>query len=277
MALMEAIIDFSEDEAFEVPLHSIAKNLMALREEIAGKLSNRVGETIRNGIQITLVGAPNAGKSSFMNLISERKVSIVSAMPGTTRDVISTLLNMNGFLVRMSDTAGLRESSDPIEMEGIEMTCESVEKSDFIFFIVDSTNPSCQYEHILNDPRTIVLYNKIDLLDSDSLQELKRSLKNNEFLISCSSKEGFNEFLQKLPDLLKKNYALSDDLISQHRHKVLLKECIAQLSMFEESVEDVVLAAEHLRYAASAIGKITGIIDTEEILSVIFKEFCIGK
>ncbi|CAJ0842038.1 10429_t:CDS:2 [Entrophospora sp. SA101] len=261
MALVEAIIDFGEDENIEDDVFDqVTNQIKQLIIEISEHMNdNRKGEILRDGIFVTVLGPPNAGKSSFLNYLAQRQAAIVSPIPGTTRDVIEVSLNIGGYPIVIGDTAGLRQTDDLIEIEGI------------------SRAKKCISENIL-------ILNKIDLINELDLIRLKEKINKNfstKFIrcLSCETGEGFKEFLDEFVNLLKTKYDSSTSqvaLITQTRHRENLKDC---LNFLKNSLDqcDIVLAAEELRYATNALGKITGHVDIEEILDVIFKQFCIGK
>ncbi|KAI9280151.1 tRNA modification GTPase TrmE [Umbelopsis sp. AD052] len=295
MALTEAVIDFGEDENIEDGvLNDVFLLVERLRESIKAHLNdNRVGEILRDGIHITISGPPNAGKSSFLNTLARREAAIVSDIPGTTRDVVEVSLNLGGYPVVLSDTAGLRESSDVIEMEGVKRAMAKISNSDMHICLLPLPDIESFEElnghKILNEsitPDTILIINKSDasstISSKETIERLAKTLGvKHTWLISCKTGEGIDQALESLIDLLKQRYesaTSSSALITQARHRFNLSACLAALDMAADyATSDIVLAAEELRQAASAIGRITGKVDVEQVLDMLFSEFCIGK
>ncbi|KAI8575977.1 hypothetical protein K450DRAFT_180015 [Umbelopsis ramanniana AG] len=288
MALTEAVIDFGEDENIEDGvLNDVLVIVERLRESIKAHLNdNRIGEILRDGIHITISGPPNAGKSSFLNTLARREAAIVSDIPGTTRDVVEVSLNLGGYPVVLSDTAGLRESSDLIEMEGVKRAMAKISTSDMHICLLPLPEiESFERLHghkILNEsitPDTILIINKSDasntISSKETIERLTKTLGvRHTWLISCKTGEGIDQALESLIDFATSSSAL----ITQARHRFNLSACLAALDMVADyATSDIVLAAEELRQAASAIGRITGKVDVEQVLDMLFSEFCIGK
>ncbi|CAI2182309.1 10699_t:CDS:2 [Funneliformis geosporum] len=300
MASIEAIIDFGEDENIEDGVfEKVAENVKLLKNDIIEHLNdNRRGEILRDGIRVTILGPPNVGKSSFLNYLAQRKAAIVSHIPGTTRDIVDISLDFGGYPIIISDTAGLRPSDDDVEIEGISRAKDRIKTADIKIIILSSLellhsiksnhNYFSNIDSIIKDTvddNTYLIINKSDLVENKSdLSKLKQiSLKsipvNYVWCLSCLSGEGFNEFQETFINSIKQKYdSLSSQiaLITQARHREHLSDCLKSLENFLE-LNDLVLAAEELRFATHALGRITGRVDVEEILGVIFQQFCIGK
>lgn len=272
LALVEARIDFS-DEA-DVPEDLLGPALAIVRtlhDEIAAALADgRRGERLRDGLVVAVTGPPNAGKSTLLNRLARRDVAIVSPVPGTTRDVIEVHLDLNGYPVTLLDTAGIRESADPVEQEGIRRARARAEAADLILWLSDSGEEPPFGSSI----PVWKLRTKVDLLDKD---KNLYSLTENEF--SISSKTDINIYL--LIDRLSSFAASSlqsqtPALVTRERHRGLLQATLAGLTEALAQTEHE-LVAESLRRAADALGRLTGRIDVEDVLDVIFRDFCIGK
>ena len=220
---------------------------------------------------MAIIGAPNAGKSSLINFLAKSDVAIVSDIAGTTRDVIDVHLEIAGMQIKISDTAGIRDSDDEIEKLGIKRAIQKSQEADFKIYLIDASNPIIDDEFC--DKNTILVANKIDLIDNtasfDKLDiDLAISLKNQ-----YNSDKLFEILSSKIQDLLpNKNHSL----ITQERYRVSLLNAIENLDNFSLD-KNIELASEDLRLASIEIGKITGKIDVEKILDVIFSRFCIGK
>nr|XP_006001679.1 PREDICTED: tRNA modification GTPase GTPBP3, mitochondrial isoform X3 [Latimeria chalumnae] len=278
-----------------------------LQEEIEAHLhDSRRGERLRSGVHVVIAGATNAGKSSLLNNICQKPAAIVSPIAGTTRDVVETALNIGGYPVVLSDTAGLRETCDAIEQEGIKRAHERLEQADIVVVVIDVTELPLDLTNIssflknclkkvvgpLADENPsgghkpcILVLNKVDILQRGNLQEQCQDLSQNGLpqvcLLSCKTGDGLENFLHKLQKLVEKmcgNPLVGAPSLTQARHRLHLCSCAEALMQYHSyRALDLVLAAEQLRFAQRHLGKITGKISVEEILDVIFRDFCIGK
>tara|TARA_B110001450_G_scaffold249402_1_gene266761 strand:+ start:473 stop:1804 length:1332 start_codon:yes stop_codon:yes gene_type:complete len=276
---IEAKIDFPDEELPENILQNIKKTSSDVIASIKKILDDqKVGERIREGFKIAIVGPTNAGKSSLLNHLSDRDVAIVSEIAGTTRDVIETHLNIDGYPVVISDTAGIRESKNEIEKKGINLALIKAENADLKLVVIEAK--SVDIKGILSDlidKNSILVVNKCDLLDKDLSVKLK---KYDHILISLKKNLNLNTLISKIKDRLKDKFITSDDiLITRARHRDNLEQCLLHLKKFQEKneIEDFDKAAEDLRLAIRNLGMIVGKIDVEEILGSIFNDFCIGK
>ncbi|GJJ70873.1 tRNA modification GTPase [Entomortierella parvispora] len=318
MALIEALIDFGEDENIEDDVYdNVLEKVKLLHGEIKRHTEDdRCGEILRDGIHVTILGPPNAGKSSFLNYITKRQAAIVSPIPGTTRDVVEVSLDIGGYPILIGDTAGLRSSKDEIEMEGVRRAQDRIGTADINIAILPVNDFSGEgrvdpivLDAIRRNPKTMVLVNKMDLLGKDA-DEIKRQIgsllwpeqdhiesdqadkKSKEanrppdtrhrlWAISCQTGVGIGDFLEDFIAILRDRFEsslTSSTSITQYRHRKHLENCLQSLEAFLSlGVDDVVLGAEELRHAASDLGRITGRVDVEEVLDVVFREFCIGK
>ena len=276
---VEAKIDFPEEDLPNNILDEIKKNSDEVINKIKKILNDqKVGERIREGFKIAILGPTNAGKSSLMNHLSNRDVAIVSEIAGTTRDVIETHLNIDGYPVIISDTAGIRDSQDEIEKKGIKLSLNRAEEADLKLVVVDAK--SLDFTDVLKgliDKNAILVINKSDLLEKDIDPEIK---KTNHVLISIKENKNIEELISKIKNNLKNKFITSDDiLITRERHRQHLQQCLDYLNNFNQKkeIEDFDKAAEDLRLATRHLGMIVGKVDVEEILGSIFNDFCIGK
>ena len=276
---VEAKIDFPEED---LP-NNILDEIKNSSDEVINKIKKilndqKVGERIREGFKIAILGPTNAGKSSLMNHLSNRDVAIVSEIAGTTRDVIETHLNIDGYPVIISDTAGIRDSQDEIEKKGIKLSLNRAEEADLKLVVVDAKSPD--FTDVLKgllDENAILVINKSDLLEKDIDPEIK---KTNHVLISIKENKNIEELILKIKNNLKNKFLTSDDiLITRERHRQHLQQCLDHLNNFNQKkeIEDFDKAAEDLRLATRHLGMIVGKVDVEEILGSIFNDFCIGK
>ena len=276
---IEAKIDFPEDDLPDDILNNILLEAKNVRQEIEKILNDqKVGEKIREGFKIAIIGPVNAGKSSLLNYLSKRDVAIVSEIAGTTRDVIETYLNLDGYPVIISDTAGIRESIDEIEKKGIKLALEKAENADLNLIVLEPK--SVNLSHFLNDivsKNSIVVINKMDLGIDKFNNEFK---KYNPIQISIKEEKNLDKLINLIKENLKNKFISSEEIfITRQRHRMNLEECVACLKNFEEknTKEDFDKAAEDLRLATRYLGMIVGKVDVEEILGSIFNDFCIGK
>ena len=276
---VEAKIDFPDEDLPNDILEEIKKSSDDVLINIKKILDDqKVGERIREGFKIAIVGPTNAGKSSLLNHLSNRDVAIVSEIAGTTRDVIETHLNIDGYPVIVSDTAGIRESKNEIEKKGIKLSLSTAEEADLKLVVIDANNPD--FTDVLKgllDQNAILVINKSDLLKEDINPEIK---KLDHILISIKESLNIDKLILKIKNNLKNKFITSDDiLITRERHRQHLEKCLEHLKNFNKKNEDEDFdkAAEDLRLATRHLGMIVGKVDVEEILGSIFNDFCIGK
>ncbi|NXN90884.1 GTPB3 GTPase, partial [Rhinopomastus cyanomelas] len=327
LAHLEAYIDFSEDDNVEegvlaqggghwdtpsllcTPLHTpltlnpplntslpaVDGTVRALEQEIGAHLRDgRRGELLRGGVHAVIAGPPNVGKSSLLNLLCQRPAAIVSPVAGTTRDVVEVALNIGGYPLVLSDTAGLRDATDPIEQEGVSRARDRLQQADLVLAVLDATVVPTEPVQLgaalgsllppSNTPSILVL-NKADLLQRSGGPLHAACAQGHPLppstLLSCKTGEGLDQLLgllaQQLAQLCGDPLADSPSL-TQSRHSLHLGHCMEALAQFGyERQRDLGLAAEQLRVARRHLGRITGQVGTEEILDVIFRDFCIGK
>ncbi len=276
---VEAKIDFPEEDFPNNILDEIKNSSDEVIIKIKKILNDqKVGERIREGFKIAIIGPTNAGKSSLMNHLSNRDVAIVSEIAGTTRDVIETHLNLDGYPVTISDTAGIRDSKDEIEKKGIKLSLNRAEEADLKLVVVEAKN--LKFTDILKgllDDNAILVVNKSDLLEKDIHPQIK---KINHVLISIKENKNIEKLILKIKNNLKNKFISSDDiLITRERHRQHLQQCLDHINNFNQKkeIEDFDKAAEDLRLATRHLGMIVGKVDVEEILGSIFNDFCIGK
>jgi tRNA modification GTPase len=276
---VEAKIDFPDEDLPDDILKEIKKNSNYVLKSIEKILDDqKVGERIREGFKITILGPTNAGKSSLLNYLSNREAAIVSEIAGTTRDVIETHLNIDGYPVIVSDTAGIRESKNEIEKKGIKLSLNRADEADLKLIVVDAKNlVFSDFLKGLLDQNAILVINKSDLLEKDIDPEIK---KLNHVLISIKENLNIDQLILKIKKNLKNKFVKNDNiLITRERHRQHLKQCLNHLKNFNEKneVDEFDKAAEDLRLATRNLGMIVGKVDVEEILDSIFNDFCIGK
>ena len=277
---IEAKIDFPEEDLPEDILKNIkieTKNIINLINDILN--DGRTGEKIRDGFKISILGPTNAGKSTLLNYLSKREVAIVSNIEGTTRDLIEVSLNLDGYPVIITDTAGLRETSDEIESRGVELALKSAKNADLKIILLDAKNPYFStFLDDISDENSILVLNKSDLIDGvinyDNLK-LKKYI-----LVSLKEELNLDDLINEIKKRLKDKFLINDNvLISRERHRLNLEKCIHHLNVFLEnnSINEFDKAAEDIRIATRYLGKVVGDVDVEEVLGKIFSDFCIGK
>ena len=279
LSYVEAKIDFPDEDLPNDVLRDIKINSNKIKSEIQKTLNDqKVGERIREGFKIAIVGPSNAGKSSLLNYLSRREVAIVSEIAGTTRDVIETHLNIDGLPVVVSDTAGIRDSKDEIEKKGIRLALKRAEDADLNIVVIEPK--STHFAGFLKDSitnKSIIVINKSDLGIDDMVYEFE---KIKPIYISLKEEKNLDKLIFAIKEKLKNQFISSEDiLITRERHRQHLEQCVLHLDNFEQknNSEDFDKAAEDLRLATRHLGMIVGKVDVEEILESIFNDFCIGK
>jgi tRNA modification GTPase len=286
LALVEAIIDFPDEG--DVP-HGLAAPALAiaiareLHEEIGVLLADqRRGERLREGPVVAIAGPVNVGKSSILNRLAGRPAAIVSPHAGTTRDVIEISLDLGGYPVTILDTAGIRDSDDPVEQEGMRRARERASQADLALWVVDATDPDPPPPPMDNreqSSKTWVVLNKTDIAQGDR-NDYPEWLHDHKCLaISVKTGESFDKLLTMLEEFLVDTFSTSESvLITRERHRHLLVSCHQALERaLSEPVGREDIIAEELRLAARDLGRLTGRVDVEDVLDVIFRDFCIGK
>ncbi|MDR1026083.1 MAG: tRNA uridine-5-carboxymethylaminomethyl(34) synthesis GTPase MnmE [Lactobacillus sp.] len=275
---LEAYIDFPEEDIPEAIKSNLLDSVFKLKDNIKEHLSaDNIGERLRDGFRVVIVGPPNAGKSSLLNTIVKREVAIVSDIEGTTRDAIDIHLDIKGYPVIFTDTAGLREAEEEIEKKGIEITFSKITNADLVLCMFDASKDSVHiFDDLKNRLKNNVLYvaNKSDKLTSEQRLGAKEA---NNILISAKDKDGIDNLLDALYQNIQERFTSNSSLIiTRHRYRQALENTVDNLSSFNLDKE-IELSAEDIRLAARELGKITGKIEIDDILDKIFGDFCIGK
>ena len=277
LSYIEAKIDFAEGDLPEKVLKEVHKSIKDIQKDIQQILeNNKVGEKIRDGFKVSIIGEVNAGKSSLLNLLSKREVAIVSEEEGTTRDVIETFLNIDGYPVILADTAGIREAKNEVEKKGISLALGKSKESDLNIIMIDNSSKVVNHKikDLINED-SIVLLNKSDIKDNQN-----HKFDADTILVSVRENKNIDIFIKKLKKKLSNKFTLNNSiLITRERHRAKLNECLKEIDNFlnKDQNKDIELAAEDLRMATRHLGSIVGKVDVEEILGSIFKDFCIGK
>lgn len=277
-AYMEAYIDFPDedipDNIKEENLNTVFKLIDKINEHLQ---SSQNGERLREGFRIVVAGPANAGKSSLLNAIVKRNAVIVSDIAGTTRDAIDVNLDIKGYPVIFTDTAGIRKTDDVIEKQGVEIAFEKIRQADVVLAMFDATKDNIDiFDEIKKESKNNILYiaNKCDNLTFEQCSEFENK---GCFLISAKYNKGVDDLVQKIGSCISESFTSSSNiLITRKRYSEALEECLYNLKNFNFNKE-IELSAEDIRLAARALGKITGRFEVDEILDKIFGSFCIGK
>lgn len=274
-ALLEAGLDFTDED--DVGGETAAEALAIMRRvqsEIRPELARAgQGERLRDGFVTVIAGPPNAGKSTLLNALARRDVAIVSPIAGTTRDALEVRCEIGGLPVTFVDTAGLRSTEDPVELQGIGRTRQHAARADLVLWLVDPTAPHSPRPDLGADPgRVLQVRTKLDLAPD-------RDKRSTALAVSAVTGEGLEGLLQTVRDAAEASLGLGDGLLTRERHRQALTEVAEALARAELVVERGrdELAAEDLRLALRALGRITGRVDVEEVLDRVFAQFCIGK
>ena len=274
---IEAYIDFPEEDIPQDTVFKLENDVFKIIEEIDKHLQvNKIEERMRDGFQVVISGPTNAGKSSLINAIVRRNVAIVSDIAGTTRDVIEAYVDIKGFPVIFSDTAGLRESENTVEKIGIDLARKKINEADFNVFLfdADNTDPSVFDEYLKDNNHFLLVANKCDKITDERKKEL---MQKGCVLISAKNNINIEDITDKLYAYFNDIYSSSSaQLITRQRYREALKKCLENLRRFNLHKE-IELSAEDIRLACREIGKITGRVEVDEILDKIFSSFCIGK
>jgi tRNA modification GTPase len=291
LALVEALIDFPDEGGVPQDLLRPALTIAAeLEGEIRSLLNNaHRGERLRDGLVVAIAGPVNVGKSSIINRLAKRAAAIVSPYAGTTRDVIEVHLDLGGYPVTVVDTAGVRDTDDPVEREGVRRARERAEAADLVLWVVDAAGagpvgPPAALTGA-NAPAVWLVLNKCDLVEGEGLADKQRldprkGLARPEYRVSAMTGASFDALVSGLKDHAERFFGINESsLITRQRHRTQLASCAGALGRAvaegEFGREDII--AEELRQAAQALGRLTGRVDVEDVLDVIFRDFCIGK
>jgi tRNA modification GTPase len=302
LALVEAGIDFPDED--DVPRDLIARALALTRplaDEIVQAAAGR-GERLREGMRIAIAGPPNVGKSTLFNRLAGREAAIVSPLPGTTRDVLELHLDLGGYPVTVLDTAGIRDAADSIEREGVRRAGEQVSTADLVLWVVDATAIDAQAPfaafpsaaQLSSAAMPWMVLNKMDLLSAGDQQRIESEFSKeaanlcaahsnkpgvNVNFVSSTTGAGVDKLVNALARCSSGFFTAEPALVTRERHRAHLNEAALALRDAERAAQDgrEELMAEHLRLATRALGKLLGRVDVEDVLDVIFRDFCIGK
>lgn len=283
LAHLEAAIDFPDEDLPDGLADEVRIAIGGLQSEIEIHLADRRGERLRDGLSIAIIGPPNAGKSSLLNLLARRDAAIVSETAGTTRDVIEVHLDLGGWPVILADTAGLRATPDAIEQEGVRRARARAAAADLRLLVLDATvDWNDEMQSLVattegwNERRDIVVVNKIDIVGNKI--NPPSVVSNRVVQLSANTSAGLPDLLEHLERsasaLMQEGAGVAP--LTRARHREALADCQASLGRALAAPE-VALAAEDLRLALRALGRITGTVRVDELLDVIFRDFCIGK
>jgi len=270
LAWFEAYVDFPEEEVPSSVAADIRSKIESLKNDMERHLADgKRGERLRDGYRIVLAGAPNAGKSSLLNKLARRDVAIVSSTAGTTRDVIEVRMDIDGYPVIVADTAGLRDSNEEIEAEGIRRAKQQADQADMILAVIDgSVDDNDAETNKLPPEKTVRLINKADKI-SDR--------KGTDLFVSAKTGEGIDALLDLIGKTVVDAMSMNEEpSLTRLRHRQALENCVDSLNA-ALAAPAVELAAEDVRMAVRFLGKITGRVDVEDVLDIVFKDFCIGK
>lgn len=275
LALLEAGIDFvDEDDVPDGVTDSVPERLGAVADEMARHLENaRGGEIIRDGLRVAIVGPPNVGKSTLLNALAGREAAIVSDIPGTTRDIVEVRLDLGGYVVVVADTAGQRESDDPVEREGVRRARARAEASDLRIFVGDLKSRVGLETDDLVRAGDILFANKADIAEVEPAPDVALSV----FAGSALTGSGLDRLVGELTSRVRAAAAGGSALVTRLRHRENLEAAHAAVLRACETDASVDLAAEDVRYALQALAQIVGRFDVEQVLDRIFSSFCVGK
>jgi len=279
LSYIEAKIDFAEDDLPENVLKKVQNSIKEVYKDIKKILEDqKIGEKIRDGFKISIVGQVNAGKSSLLNLLSKREAAIVSEQEGTTRDVIETYLNIDGYPVILADTAGIRKVKNKVEKEGIQRAIKKAKNADLTLVMIDNSLKQIDKNltKLINE-NCILVFNKSDL---NKKIPKNKFIKNDQILISAKDNQNIDKLVKTIKDKLSKKFTNANNiLVTRERHRAKLNDALKEIEKFlkKDQQKEIETAAEDLRLATRHLGSIVGKVDVEEILGSIFQDFCIGK
>ena len=296
VALVEAGIDFPDEG--DVPaslLPEVTRRVEALASEIKEALASAGrGERLRDGMWVVISGPPNAGKSTLLNRLARREAAIVSPIAGTTRDLVEVHLDLQGYPVNLIDTAGIREASDdPIELEGMRRARNAAARADLVLWLVDAAGAAA-LKNVSSAPRGVgdrnplrwIVLNKMDCLDGQARHQLEAAVRGTTgrdqpvHFVSAATGHGMDQLIGSMVAMVEGAFRLEPALVTRERQRLRLEEALGALDAALAKMagwEGEELIAEELRAALTSLGKLTGRVDVEEVLDVIFRDFCIGK
>jgi tRNA modification GTPase len=277
-AMVEAELDFADEEDVPPRVSEAAwRDVGAMVAEIGDRLDDdHRGERVREGAEVVVLGSVNAGKSSLINALSKRDVAIVSSEPGTTRDLIEVRLDIAGYPFTVVDTAGLRETEGAVEQEGMRRARSRAGAADVVLLLADVTVGERALRLTREASAVVRVGTKVDLIDSD--EERGRLGRSFDILVSSKTGEGLGELVAWLAGFARNRMEQGESaVITRARHRSALAACREALQASLDASRPLELRAEELRRATDALGRLTGRVDVEDLLDVIFRDFCIGK
>jgi tRNA modification GTPase len=272
LADAEGDIDFPDEDLPPGLSDRARSRIHALKERLEGFLSeSQRAERVRTGFQIAIIGKPNAGKSSLINQLARRDAAIVSPIPGTTRDIVEVRLILGGMVILISDTAGLRDSEDLIEAEGVRRARQRAKEADLRLALVTSHDDKSEFEDLMNDGDLWLLGQADRVTWADA--------RTGELCVSSVTRLGLDELEALLTQRAQADLGKFEAApLTRLRHQEAVREGVAALDRaLTASVHAPELVAEDLRLAARALGRVTGRVDMEDVLDRLFSQFCIGK
>jgi tRNA modification GTPase len=276
LAYIEAQIDFAEDDLPDDVLKKVHTSIKEVHKDIKKILDdNKIGEKIREGFKVAIIGEVNAGKSSLLNLLSKREAAIVSEEEGTTRDIIETYLNVDGYPVILADTAGIREAKSDIERKGVSLALKKSKEADLNLIVIDNSSKTLDKK-----VQSLINNNSIIVLNKSDIESEKKYNFKDAVLVSVKENKNIEELVNKIKKRLSSKFTISKNiLVTRERHRIKLSNCLNEIDNFlkKDQKNNIEMAAEDLRLATRYLGEIVGKVDVEEILGSIFKDFCIGK
>lgn len=274
LALIEVAVDFpDEEDAPQETTAPVIARLDRLISELEEALGDRgVGERIRDGFRVAIVGPPNAGKSSLLNRLARREAAIVTDIAGTTRDVVEVRLRLGGQVVWLADTAGLRETDDVVEAEGVRRAERAAAEADLRLHVIDGARPEPPIGQF--EPQDILLFNKVDMVPGASVPD-------GALAISAATGEGVGDLESRIANFVSQRAAsVEAPVITRARHREKLAMGLESLVAARTALADgagAELAAEDVRMAIRQLGAVVGAVGVEDVLGAVFSKFCIGK
>ncbi len=279
LSYIEAKIDFAEDDLPGSVLKEVQISIKEVHNDIKRILEDqKVGEKIRDGFRISIIGDVNVGKSSLLNLLAKRDAAIVSEEEGTTRDVVEIYLNIDGYPAILADTAGIRKAKNKVEKEGIKRAIKKAKEADLTLVMIDVSKKiiNKDVKNLINED-CILVFNKSDLGKKTPKNQFN---KNDQILISVKNNKNIDRLIKTIKERLSKKFMKANNiLVTRERHRAKLNDALKEIEKFlkKDQKNEIETAAEDLRLATRHLGGIVGKVDVEEILGSIFQDFCIGK
>lgn len=288
IAHIEAVVDYPDEDIDEITGHEIHEELLKTREILVKTVQSfEKGRILREGINAVIIGKPNVGKSSLLNELAGKNRAIVTDIPGTTRDIIEEYVNIRGVPVKITDTAGIRETDDVVERIGVEKAERAIEAADLVIMMVDASAGVMEEDLRILDKvgnkRAILLINKIDLVPQDALKSIEKKLHGREFIKTSLKEEiGISDIEQEIEALFIKGdiSAVSEVIVTNVRHKELLDKSIESIDNAVNAYKSGIpldLITIDIVNAAESLGGITGESVSEDVIHEIFSRFCVGK